>query len=262
MKKFRDYFLKSWGLTMEMTRNEIKARYKNAFFGFLWAFLNPLIQMMVIGFIFQYIIKTSISNYFSFLFIGLLVWNFFSYSLTKVTPSIVYSRDLIHKANFPREAIPLSIIFSNFFNFLIALFLFLIFLLITQQFFIFNNFLSLPFLFLSLLWIISLTSGLSLLCTTLNVKYRDINFFIQALVILWFYATPIIYSLNILPKWSLVFYALNPIVYPLEMLRFSLLGISFPSIVVFYGNITITLILIISGFFIFKKENKTFCDWL
>ena len=262
MKASKQYFLKSWELTLEMTRNEIKARYKNAFFGFLWVFLNPLIQMAVIGFIFQNFIKTQIPNYFLFLFIGLLVWNFFSYSLTKTTPSIVYARDLIHKANFPREAIPLSIVFSNFFNFLIAFFLFLIFLLISQKFFLFNNLAAFPCLISAFLWIILLTSGLSLLCSALNVKYRDINFFIQALVIVWFYTTPLIYSLNILPQGYMKIFTLNPIVYPLEMLRFSLLGTNFPSIDIFYGNFLITLILIISGILIFKKEDKTFVDWL
>lgn len=262
MKVLKRYFLKSWELTLEMTKNEIKARYKNAFFGFLWVFLNPLIQMIVIGFIFRYLIKTPIPNYFSFLFIGLLVWNFFSYSLTKVTPSIVYARDLIHKSNFPRESIPLSIVFSNFFNFLIALFLFLIFLLISQEFFIFHHSFSLAYLIAALLWIVSLTSGLCLLCSALNVKYRDINFLIQALVIIWFYATPIIYSLNILPKGYLGIFILNPIVYPLEMLRLSLLGTNLPLIWIFYGNFLITLILTIGGILIFKKENKTFTDWL
>jgi len=262
MKGLKKYFLKSCELTLEMTKSEIKARYKNAFLGFLWAFLNPLIQMAVIGFIFQHLIKTPIPDYFPFLFIGLLVWNFFSYSLTKTTPSIVYARDLIHKSSFPREAIPLSIIFSNFFNLLIAFFLFLIFLLISQKFYLFSNLISFPFLISSFLWIILLISGLSLLCSALNVKYRDINFFIQALIIIWFYATPVIYSLNILPDEYLKIFIFNPVVYPLEMIRFSLLGTNLPSIAIFYGNLLITLTLIISGFLIFKKENKKFSDWL
>ncbi len=262
MTNFKHIFLKSWELTLEMTKNEIKARYKNAFFGFLWAFLNPLIQMLVIGFIFQYFIKTPIPDYFSFLFLGLLVWNFFSYSLIKTAPSIVYARDLIHKANFPRESIPLSIVFSNFFNFLIAFFLFFIFLLIFRELFLFSGLFSFSILIASFLWIIFLTSGLALLCSALNVKYRDINFFIQALIIIWFYATPIIYSLNILPERYLKIFILNPIVYPLEMLRFSLLGTNLPSIFIFYTNLFITLILIVSGVLIFKKENKTFSDWL
>jgi len=262
MNNFKKKFLKSWELTLEMTKNEIKARYKNAFFGFLWSFLNPLIQMLVIGFIFQYFIRAPIHNYFPFLFIGLLVWNFFSYSLNKVTPSIVYARDLIHKSSFPRESIPLSIIFSNFFNFLIAFFLFLTFLLIFKQPFVFYQFSSLILIIAALLWIIFLTSGLCLLCSTLNVKYRDINFIIQALTVFWFYATPIIYSLDILPKGYLGIFALNPIVYPLEILRSIILGVNLPPVWIFYGNFIITLILIISGILIFKKESKNFTDWL
>lgn len=262
MVNLKQKFSKSWELTLEMTRNEVKARYKNAFFGFLWAFLNPLAQMLIIGFVFQQFIKTPIPNYFPFLFLGLLVWNFFSYSLTKATPSLVYARDLIHKSNFPRESIPLSVVFSNFFNFLIAFFLFLLFLLIWQKLFVFNFFFSLPYLIASLLWIISLTSGLCLLCSALNVRYRDINFFVQALIIIWFYATPIIYALNILPDAYQKIFLFNPIVYPLEILRLGLLGTSLPSVSIFLGNSIISLIIIISGILVFRRESKNFSDWL
>src|SRR3989337_4058776 len=99
----RNYFDFLW----EMTEKEIKARYKRAIFGFLWVILNPVLQMIIIGVIFSYFIK--IPNYFLFLFTGLLPWQFFSLSLTKATPSIVYERSLLQKARFPIEAIPISI---------------------------------------------------------------------------------------------------------------------------------------------------------
>src|SRR3990167_5732195 len=98
-------------LLIGMTEKELRARYKNTLFGFLWMFINPLLQMLVIGFIFRLFIKEPIENYFLYLLVGLLVWNFFSLSLTKTTPSIVNERSLIKKAKFPREVIPLSIIF-------------------------------------------------------------------------------------------------------------------------------------------------------
>src|SRR3989304_8777518 len=102
-----------------MTEKELKARYKNTFFGFLWIVVNPLLQMLVIGFIFRLFIKEPIENYYLYLFAGLLVWNFFSISLTKATPSIVSERSLIKKANFPRSVIPLSIILSNLIHLLL-----------------------------------------------------------------------------------------------------------------------------------------------
>lgn len=245
-----------------MTEKEIKARYKNATLGFLWMFLNPLFQMLVIGLIFQNFVKIPVTNYFLFLFPSLLGWNFFSYSLTKATSSLVWERALIQKAKFPREAIPLSIVFANFFHFLVSLSLFLIFLVISGHL----TFLRSPssiFIFLfSLFWLITFSSGLSLFTSSLNVKYRDMNFFIQALVILWFYATPVIYPLELLPQTFLLFFQLNPLTSPLEMLRFALIGTPFPSFSILWVNGIISFIFILLGIWTFHKESRTFSDWL
>jgi lipopolysaccharide transport system permease protein len=262
MNKFKENFLNFWELTLEMTRNDIKARYKNAFFGFLWIFLNPLLQMLIIGFIFQNFIKIISANYFIFLFIGLLVWNFFSSSLLKATPSFVFERNLIQKSKFPKSTIPLSIIFSNFFHFIISLFLLIIFLFFTNQLSLFSSLDKMGFFFGSLAWIFTFTVSFSFLTSSLNVKYRDINFFVQALIILWFYATPIIYSLQILPKEYLSFFQLNPLVYPLEMLRFSLISSLLPEAKILLTNILISLLISVLGIFIFRKEGKNFSDWL
>src|SRR3989344_8713982 len=122
LAKTRQFF----DLLFGMTEKELRARYKNTFFGFLWIVVNPLLQMLVIGFIFRLFIKEPIQNYYLYLFAGLLVWNFFSISLTKATPSIVNERSLIKKAKFPREVIPLSIILSNLVHLILALLLLLI----------------------------------------------------------------------------------------------------------------------------------------
>lgn len=257
-EKLTNYF----DLLLAMTEREIKARYKNAVLGFLWIFLNPLFQMLIIGFIFQNFIKMPISNYFLFLFPGLLAWNFFSYSLIKATPSIVWERSLVQKAKFPHEVIPLSIVLSNFFHFLVSLFLLIIFLAFTHQLSSFSSPLKVFFLPSSLLWLLSFTSGLSLLTSALNVKYRDINFFVQALVILWFYATPVIYLLEILPKDYLFLFQFNPLTYSFEMLRHSLITTPLPPANILSANIILSLLIILFGFLIFRKESKKFSDWL
>lgn len=249
-------------LFLAMTEKEIKARYKHTLFGFLWVFLNPLFQMLIIGFIFHNFIKIPIANYFLFLFTGLLLWNFFSFSLNKATPSLVNERNLVQKAKFPREVIPLSIVFSNFLHLLASLLLLLSFLTITRQLVLFSSLERILFFIFSLLWILIFTSGFSLLSSALNVKYRDVNFFIQSLTVLWFYATPIIYSLQILPEKLLVLFQFNPLVYPFEMFRFSLTTSFLPQPNIFLTNATISLLVLFLGIILFKKESKTFSDWL
>lgn len=113
-------------LLLAMTEKELRARYKHTVFGFIWLVANPLLQMLIIGFVFPLFVKETVPHYNYYLFTGLLIWNFFSLSLNKTTPSIVNERGLIKKATFPRAVIPLSIILSNLIHYVAALTLFLI----------------------------------------------------------------------------------------------------------------------------------------
>lgn len=244
-----------------MTEKEIKTRYKNAILGFLWILINPVLQMIIIGLIFQYFIKIPIKNFFLFLFTGLLPWNFFSYSITKTAPSIVFERDLIQKAKFPREAIPLSIVFSNFFHFFISILLLFVFLLVLGGFHFLYP-IKLLLLLVSLVWLLMITSGLSLLFSSLNVRYRDINFFVQALSLLWFYATPVIYPLEALPKQFILLLSLNPLVYPIQLFRSSFVTIALPSPGLLISNLLISILLLTWGIIEFKKQAPYFSDWL
>src|SRR3989344_4219904 len=244
LKYYSDFL---WG----MTEKEIKARYKRAVFGFLWILLNPLMQMIIIGAIFSYFIK--VPNYFLFLFVGLLAWQFFSLSLTKVTPSIVYERNLLVKAKFPIEAIPISIILSNFLHMIISYILFLPVKLTMA---------SLLLTITALIWLLLLTIGLGLLTASLNVRYRDVNFFIQTTIILWFYATPILYDSTIVSEKLFPFFALNPLTSIFEILHYSLLNQGRIDIKILAANLSLSLIIIMLGVLIFRKMHKFFVDWL
>ena len=142
-----------------MTEKELRARYKHTVFGFFWLVANPLLQMIVIGFVFTFLLKQPVRNYYLFLFAGLLVWNFFSLSLSKTTPSIVYERSLIKKARFPHAVIPISIILSNLFHFILAFLLSLVPILFLGTF----SLASVPLVLLSFLLLLTFTVGLSLL---------------------------------------------------------------------------------------------------
>ena len=248
--------LKHWiDFTMALTEREIKSRYKHAAFGFLWMVLNPLFQMLIIGFVFQFFIKFEIDNYFEFLFSGLLAWNFFSLSFSKAVPIFVNERYLIKKAIFPRESLVISVILSNLFHLLIGFFLFA---LLTMSFSF--NMIWLPLgLFLLLLF----TIGISILFSSLNVKYRDINFIVQAMLALWFYATPIVYSLDMIPESLGMLIYLNPLSLIVEIIRFSLSSYPISDVPIKLGvNLLISSIIFILGLVVFKNENKNFDDWM
>jgi lipopolysaccharide transport system permease protein len=240
---------------LAMIGKEFKVRYKQALFGFLWVFLNPLLQMAIIGAVFSLFI--NIPLYPIYLFTGLLLWQFISLSLTKATPSFVYERQLLQKSYFPRESIPLSIVGANFIHTLIGFFVAILFL----------NLLSLPpfhlgFIMIGLLWLFIFTAAISVLCATLNVFFRDTNFFIQSLVILWFYATPIVYSLDMVPsKWLVIFYT-NPIVAPFDLVRYGFTQTSSLGLEGYAINALITLAVIALSLIVFNHKSNQIVDWL
>lgn len=245
-------------LLWSMTEKELRARYKHTIFGFLWLVANPLLQMLIIGLIFPLFITNPISYYFYYLFTGLLAWNFFSFSLTKTAPSIVNERNLIKKAVFPRAVIPLSIICSNLINYSAAFILFFVPLVFIHTL----TFSSLWYFVSGLMMLIAFTIGASLLTSAMNVRFRDINFFVQAILIVWFYSTPIVYSLSQIPTRFLWLWYINPLTTPIMLMQHALVRSSPPNIGMITSNLSITAAMLIIGVYIFQNESNNFDDWL
>jgi ABC-2 type transport system permease protein len=245
-------------LLLAMTEKELRARYKHTLFGFFWLVANPVLQMLVIGFVFTFFMKEPIKNYYFYLFTGLLVWNFFSLSLTKATPSIVFERALIKKAAFPRAVIPLSIILSNLVHLILAQMLFIIPLLFLGTL----SAASLLVIPAAYILLILFTAGLSLLTCSLNVRFRDINFFVQALLVIWFYATPIVYSFLIIPRTFIWLWRLNPMTSILQLFQYGFIAYPAPGPAMLTINITVILITFILGIWVFRKESRNFDDWV
>jgi ABC-2 type transport system permease protein len=241
-----------------MTKRELVARYKNTLFGFLWVVINPLMQMLVIGFIFRFFIKEPIENYYLYLLVGLLVWNFFSLSLSKATPSIVNERNLIKKAKFPREVIPLSIILSNFTHLLIAFSILLVPVLFLGILSVHN----IPRLIEGIILLLSFTTGLSLLTSALDVRFRDMNFFVQAILVVWFYATPVVYSIQVIPHQLIWIWRLNPMTSIVQLFQNALVSAPPPGIGMLLSNVAVITFIAIAGISTFKKEGKNFDDWV
>lgn len=253
-EKIRHFLELLWG----MTEKELRARYKHTIFGFLWVFINPLIQMLIIGFIFPLFIKEPIEHYNLYLFTGLLTWNFFSLSLSKTTPSIVFERSLIKKARFPHAVIPLSIILSNTINLMLAFLLILLPSIFLHVF----SLTRLTYGIIGLVMLLGFTTGLSLLTAALDVRYRDVNFFVQAILIVWFYVTPIVYSIYSVPRHMIWIWRLNPMTAPVQFFQHAFVNFPAPGVAMISVNATIIIFVLIMGILIFQKESKYFDDWL
>lgn len=256
-----DYTINSkqwWSFLFAMVKRDISTKYKFTRLGIYWVILNPILKMLIIGFVFQYFVTIKIDNYFIFLYIGLLLWNYFSDTITKNTSIIVEERSLVQKSNFPREIIVLSTIFTNIISLLVSLLL-LIILMLLLGIGIYKTWIFLP---LTVIILMIVTSGLSLLLSALYVRHRDTGFIVSAILPFWFYSTPIIYSLDILPKAITWILYLNPITFIIELFRYLILGIPVFSLLGCTIGIISTTILSLIGYWYFNIEKFGFSDWI
>jgi len=180
-----------WALTVR----ELRARYRASVLGFLWTFLNPTLQMLVYTLLFSVYMRQSVEHYAYFLFVGLLPWTWFSSSITGCATSISDRRDLLTKVRFPAQVLPATVILTNLINYPLSIPL----VLALGAFFdVWPSWhlVALPaVLFVQLL----LTVALGYLVSALNVRFRDLQFVVVNLTMLWFFLTPILYPLETIP---------------------------------------------------------------
>ncbi len=107
-------------MIVSLVKRDLKSRYKGSVLGFLWMFLNPLLQLAVYTVVFSTIIKMGIEKFYLFLFVALVPWLFFSTCLSAGTTVIFSQQDMVKKIYFPREALPLAFTISQFVNMLLS----------------------------------------------------------------------------------------------------------------------------------------------
>ena len=99
-----------------LVRKELRGRYKGSALGFLWTFINPLLQLLVYTLVFSVIMRAGIDQYYIFLFVALVPWMFFSSALTGGASCVITSQDMVKKIYFPREVLPIAYVNSSFVN--------------------------------------------------------------------------------------------------------------------------------------------------
>ena len=175
-----------------LVSRDLKARYRGSVLGFMWSMLNPFLMMLVYWLVFSIYLRNGMLNYHVYLFCGLLPWLWFSASLLEGCNSIIAGSNLVKKVMFPAEILPLVVILSNLIHFFLGLPILIAFLVVYKVP-IGVNILAFP-----LLIVIQFvfTFALMLLLSALSVHLRDIQQILNNLVTLWFFMSPIVYSLN------------------------------------------------------------------
>jgi len=247
-----------------LTWRDIKVRYKQTILGAGWAILQPLVNMVVLTFIFGRLAKLSTDNIPGpiFTFTALLPWGLFSKALSDAGRSMLSNRSMITKVYFPRLIIPLSSVLGGVVDFLIQFAVLIAMIIFYQvsgiyQFTLRPALLTLPF-FLLLSLVTALGFGLWL--SALNVLYRDINYILPFLTQFWLLVTPVGYSSKEVPAQFQVLYSLNPMAGVVEGFRWALLGTQEAPGIMLVVSAGISILLLVSGLYYFRRMERTFAD--
>lgn len=241
-------------------RKDIRGRYKGTFLGMLWTFINPLLQVFVYYLVFPYLMRDAMPNFVVYLITAMFPWNFFMSSVVGATGCIKGNAGVVKKVYFPRKILVLSQVISNMINFFFSVPIILLFVVI------FGIPLTWHLVWLPVIAIVEgcLCYGLGLILSAINVYAQDVESLVQFFLNLLFYATPIIYSVDMFgpetpvypliqnnPMTKIVTAYRNIFMYDLDPYWYGI-GIVF----------LISIVLIVIGNWVFNKLEKGFAEEL
>lgn len=242
-----------------LVRKELRGRYKGSVLGFLWTFINPLLQLMVYTLVFSVILRNNIERYYIFLFVGLIPWIFFSACLTGGSRSIMASKDMVKKIYFPREVMPISYVTTAFVNMLYCFVVIFAVLIISGVGVNLTALLYLPAI-MAVEYILGL--GIAMVSSALTVYFRDLEYILGIIAMAWQYLTPVMYAIDIVPeKLTPVFY-LNPMTPVIMAYREILYYKQIPQISTLLHALILGTAVLIMSCFIFRKLQRGFAEEL
>ncbi len=195
-------------LIIVLTQKELKVRYKNSFFGYLWSIAHPLAFGFVFFVAFKVVIKIEMEDYALFLIAGLFPWQWFSNSVNAAPLFFLANTSLIKKVNFPRNLIPFTQVLQEMIHFVLATPVIILFLVIYRKSPSFTWLYGIPIL-LGIQFL--MTYGISLIVSSANLFFRDLERISIILTTLLFYLTPIIYPEEMIPREYRPLMNLNPL---------------------------------------------------
>lgn len=254
--RFRDLFL-------VLAWRDISVRYKQTALGALWAIFQPFVSMVIFTFIFNRVAKVESGDgtpYPIFLYIGLLLWQYYSGTLTKASESMVANANMIQKVYFPRLIVPASTALTGLVDLLVAS---LIFLGMSIYYGYHPRWEGLAILPLLLACMIFSSLGAGMFLASLNVKYRDVRHALPFVIQTLMYVTPVIYPVRMLDRYPAVQEAmlwLNPISGVISTARAGLLGHSPIDLRVLAISCFMSLVFFVGGLVYFRSTERYFAD--
>jgi len=241
-----------------LAERDIKLRYKQTILGIAWVILQPLVTAIIFTIVFGNFARMPSEGlpYILFVFAGLLPWNLFSSSLSRAGGSLVSNAGLISKIYFPRLLVPIASVGAILVDFAVAFAVTMILMVYFGIPFTWRL-AALPYFLLITL----LTSmGVSLLISALSVYYRDFMYALPFLIQAWTYASPVVYSMSIIPeqwRWAV---SINPAIGFIEGFRWSLLGSQGLTREMFLISTISAIVFFVFGLIVFRRVERGFAD--
>ncbi|MBP5180493.1 MAG: ABC transporter permease [Clostridiales bacterium] len=255
LKEIYEYRL----MIRSLVKRDLRGKYKGSVLGFMWTFVNPLLQLLVYNMVFSIIMKAGVDKFYLYLFVGLIPWLFFSAAITGGSTSIIAQKDLIKKIRFPREIIPISFVTSQFVNMLLSFIVVILVSVVSGVRPTIGGLLCLPVIML-VEYIMAL--GIALISSSLTVYFRDLEHILAIVAMAWLYATPICYPETMVPEKYLSIYRLNPVTPIVNAYRDVLYYGRTPDLTTLLLAIGIGLVTVFVGVLVFGRLQRRFAEEL
>ena len=240
-------------------RRDLRGRYQGSFLGFLWTFLNPLLQLVVYSIVFGTILQSNIEKYYLFLFVALIPWLFFANAVSGGSMAVISQKDMVKKIYFPREVLPIAHVTSAFVNMLLCFIVIFIVVIVSG-----TPLNPLALLCLIPVWIVEyiLALGVAFITSAVTVYMRDMEHILSIIVMAWQYLTPVMYSDEIVPEKFQFLFNLNPMTPVIRAYRDILYYSRVPDLTTLLSALGMGVFVLVVGWFVFSGMKRRFAEEL
>lgn len=246
-------------LALNLAKRDVTVRYKQTKIGLGWAIISPVVNMLIMTVIFGGLAKLEADGdapYFIMVYAGTIPWTMFSSALRHGSGVFIQNAGLMKKVYYPRFISPLGACFASIIDSAIAMVV-LIIMMLGAGYFPTVKFLLFP-VFLLLCMLLGLFAGL--LMSAFNVKWRDLQQAIPFLISIGQYITPVAYSIDSIPEKYALFYSLNPATGMINAFKWCIINTMEFDTRSFLIAVAWLIVLIPTGFILFRKTERTFID--
>lgn len=255
--------LRHWFLLRELVVRDLQSRYVGSVLGWFWAIAQPLFQLLLFTFVFSTVMKIPLigqrtDDFASYLFCGLVVWIAVQEGITRSSTALTDNADLVKKMSFPPEILVLASVLGGFVNGSIATLVFVVVLALLGDLGVGG----LPTFLLAIPLQLALSLGLGFFLCSLHTLFRDTAQVVTMFMTGWFYVTPIVYPLSMVPEPYAFWIGWNPLTVLVEMYRQAILGTSVEWIDGTWRLVITAGLLLVLGLVLFRRMRYTFADEL